>query len=72
MKSNVQADEREFMGRTFDQNSIPNILSAIDKNRKLATGFNNFRPVTEIPTQGNPYPKQPLAGKYMNEETDTM
>ena len=72
MKSNIQADEREFMGRTFDQNSIPNILSAIDKNRKLATGFNNFRPVTEIPTQGNPYPKQPLAGKYMNEETDTM
>ena len=72
MKSNVQSNENEFMGRPFDQNAIPNILSAIDKNRKIATGYNNFRPFTEIPNQGNPYPKQPLAGKYMNEEADTM
>ena len=77
MKSNIQDGTEDtkgpdIEGRKFDTNALHNVLSAIDKNRKMTTGYNNFKPFTEMPDQGNPYPAVPLAGKYMNEETGTM
>ncbi len=50
---------------SFTHKSMNNILQALDRNRRVSPGFNNFRPVDETPQGGNPYPDQPLAGKYM-------
>lgn len=48
----------------FTKQSMNNILQSIANNRRISPGYNNFRPVDEIPMDGNPYPAQPLAGKY--------
>jgi len=53
------------MERPFTKEALNNVLQTIAKNRRITPGFNNFRDNQEIPTSGNPYPTQPLAGKYM-------
>jgi hypothetical protein len=63
-------DEEQFgvdipMERPFTKESLNNVLQTIAKNRRITPGFNNFKQVNEIPMDGNPYPEQPLAGKYM-------
>ena len=50
---------------TFTHKSMNDILQTLQQNRRINPGFNNFRPLEEIPQGGNPYPEQPLAGKYM-------
>ena len=74
MQSEIQSNkDLDIEGRRFDKTSVNNLLSAIEKNRRLAPGFNNFRPYDEVPINGNPYPEQRLAGKYMQDEnTGTM
>jgi hypothetical protein len=59
----------------YDRNSINNVLQELDKNRRISPGYNNFRPNDEMPANGNPYPKNSLAGKFMdpmNEEDEEM
>tara|TARA_Y100001972_G_scaffold55757_1_gene68596 strand:+ start:1033 stop:1224 length:192 start_codon:yes stop_codon:yes gene_type:complete len=60
--------------RPFTKESVNNILQALEKNRRITTGFNNFRPNNEIPQpgNGNPYPSQPLAGKFMGQMDETV
>jgi hypothetical protein len=63
-------DEEKFgvdipMERPFTKESLNNVLQTIAKNRRITPGFNNFRDNKEPPVAGNPYPDQPLAGKYM-------
>ena len=50
---------------SFTHKSMNDILQTLQQNRRINPGINNFRPVDEIPEGGNPYPAQPLAGKYM-------
>ena len=50
---------------SFTHKSMNDILQTLAQNRRINPGFNNFRPMDEIPQGGNPYPAQPLAGKYM-------
>ena len=58
-------ESTETGGTGFTHKSMNDILQVLQENRRISPGFNNFRPVDEIPEGVNPYPAQPLAGKYM-------
>ena len=51
--------------RPFTKEAINNVLQTIERNRRITPGFNNFQDPNQPPVGGNPYPDQPLAGKYM-------
>jgi len=51
---------------TFDKDSVKSLLMALEKNRRIPTGINNFEMQPNQPiNEGNPYPDQPLAGRFM-------
>ena len=56
---------------SFDKDSVKSLLAALNKNRRIPTGVNNFEMQPNQPiNEGNPYPEQPLAGRFMQEQED--
>ena len=61
----------EQQGPVFDKDSVKGLLAALEKNRRTPTGMRNFEMQPNQPVnEGNPYPEQPLAGRFMQEQED--
>ena len=56
---------------SFNKDSVKALLAALESNRRTPTGMRNFQMQPNQPVnEGNPYPEQPLAGRFMQEQED--
>ena len=63
--------EEEQQLPTFNKDSVKALLAALESNRRVPTGSRNFEMQPNQPiNEGNPYPEQPLAGRFMEEQED--
>ena len=51
---------------SFTHKSMNDILQTLQQNRRINPGFNNFRPLEEVPQGGNPYQSNPSQGSTCN------
>jgi len=56
---------------SFNKDSVKSLLTALNKNRRRPTGIDNFLAQPNQPiNEGNPYPDQPLAGRFMQDQEE--
>ena len=65
----MEEQQQQEQGPSFDKDSVGALLRALEQNRRRPSGIKNFRLQPDQPlNQGNPYPDQSLAGRFMGEQ----
>ena len=71
MEEQQQQQGQQEQTSSFNKESVGALLRALEKNRRRPSGINNFQAQPNQPiNEGNPYPDQPLAGRFMGEDNE--